>query len=97
METKENGAILVRNTAHDYLHIIEGVNKKFYRWIREQMIEENQKGRLDMENIRNIDEILCEFEKEYYDATFKDGTYILQDIYVRRLLREEALSKGEKM
>jgi hypothetical protein len=96
-ETPANGAILVRDSAHDYLHIIEHVNRKYYLWINEQMKEENDKGFLDMENIKNIDEILCEFEKKYYDETLKNGTYIVQDVYIRRLLREQALYKGEKM
>jgi hypothetical protein len=96
-ETPCNGAILVRDTSHDYLHIIEHVNRKYFRWINEQMKEENIKGFLDMENIKNIDEILCEFEKKYYEDTLKSGSLIVQDIYVKRLLREQALSKGEKM
>ena len=86
--TPENGAILVRDTSHDYLHIIESIRKKYYRWINEQMIEENIKGFLDFDNIKNINEILTEFEKQYDEETFKDGSLIIQDIYVKRLLRE---------
>ncbi len=83
-----NGAILVRDTSHDYLHIIEKFDRKMFNYITREMIEENKKGVIDMENLRRIDEILLEFEYKHGDDTLKNGHYVIRDVYTRRLLRE---------
>jgi hypothetical protein len=86
----ENGAILVRNSSHDYLHIIERIDRKYFRFITEEMIKENKLGFIDMDIIRKIDEILLEFEDKHREDSFKKGNLILQDVYVRRLIREQS-------
>ena len=87
--TVENGAILVRNTAHDYLHMIEKVHRKTFENITREMIEENKKGHLDMINIEMINEILLEFEEKYDDYTLRNGLYAIKDVYRKRLLNEK--------
>ena len=86
-----NGAILVRNTSHDYLHLIERLDKKYFRYITNEMILENKKGSIDIENIKRIDEILLEFEEKHSDDVLKCGHYAIKDVYTRRLLRENNL------
>ncbi len=86
----ENGAILVRNSSHDYLHIIERIDRKYFKYITSEMIKENKLGYIDMDIIRIIDEILLEFEDKHCEDSFKKGNLILQDVYLRRLLREKS-------
>ena len=86
----ENGAILVRNSSHDYLHIIERIDRKYFSYITSEMIKENKLGYIDMDIIRKIDEILLEFEEKHREDSFKKGNLILQDVYLRRLVRENS-------
>ena len=84
----DNGAILVRDTSHDYLHVVEKFDKKSFLLITKELIEENRKREINMENLRRIDEILLEFEYNHSDDVFKNGQYAIRDVYTRRLLRE---------
>ena len=61
-----NGAILVRNTSHDYLHLIEAKDYDIFLKITSEMIDQNIKGRLDIENLRRINELLKQFEKRTF-------------------------------
>ena len=83
-----NGALLVQKTSHDYLHLIESIDYDYFTAISSEMIDENIKGYLDMENIKEIDYILREFEKEYRGITSKKGGKLIKDEYTRRLLRK---------
>ena len=62
-ETVENGAILIK-PAHKYLHFIENNNKSIFKKITDQMIIENRKGVIDLDNLVIIDRLLLEFEEE---------------------------------
>lgn len=73
-----NGAILRQATAHNYLHLIERYDLDMYYAITSEMIDENVKGRLDMANIRRIDDILRQFEKEYYGVAPIKGDYTIR-------------------
>jgi len=81
-----NGAILVQDTAHEYLHRIQCYNDDMFQAITLEMIDENNKGHLDMENIKAIDDILRCFEKEYLGKTTKSGNEIIKEEYLNRLL-----------
>ena len=81
-----NGAILVQDTAHEYLHRIQCYNDDMFQAITLEMIDENNKGHLDMENIRAIDDILKCFEKEYLGKKTKGGNDIVKEEYLNRLL-----------
>lgn len=84
-ETVENGSILVRKTSHDYLHIIERFDKEIFNKITKEMIEENQKGFIDIENIKVINDLLLLFEEKHEEDTFKDGSLIIRDNYRERI------------
>ena len=60
-----NGAILKQKTSHDYLHFIETIDRKIFLQITKEMIEENLKGKLDIENLKRIRELLLYFESKY--------------------------------
>ena len=62
-ETVENGAILLKKS-HHYLHLIEKYDKELFKQITEQMIIENRKGYIDLENLVIIDKLMLLFEND---------------------------------
>lgn len=80
-----NGAILVQKTAHDYLHTIERHDLDMFEAITSEMIDENIKGFLDPENLKAIDDVLYQFEKEYCGARNKNNTPVIKNEFVKRL------------
>jgi hypothetical protein len=82
-----NGAILVQDTSHNYLHIIEKYDRDMFLAITHEMIDENQKGYLDIKNLERIDDILKQFEKEYANERTRKGSYIIKEEYTKRLVK----------
>ena len=82
-----NGAILVQNTSHEYLHILANYDYELFERITEEMIDENIKGYLDLYNIRRIHDLLTYFEIKYCGTTNKKGYPIIKEEYTKRLRR----------
>lgn len=82
-----NGSILKQSTSHDYLHIVERYDPEMFYAITSEMVDENLKGHLDIENIKAIDDILNQFEKEYCGARTKHGDPLIKEEYTRRRVR----------
>ena len=82
-----NGAILKQSTAHNYLHIIERYDRDMFEAITQEMVQENDKGYLDLKNILYIDDILKCFEREYSGARTKNGKPLIKEEYTRRRVR----------
>lgn len=82
-----NGAILKQSTAHNYLHIIERYDRDMFDAITNEMVDENNKGYLDLKNILYIDDILKCFEREYSGARTKNGKPLIKEEYTRRRVR----------
>lgn len=77
-----NGAILKQDTSHDYLHIIERVDRKRFERITEILIYENQMRKLDKESLIRIRELLLDFEEKYkYEGT-KGGRRLIKSQYI---------------
>ena len=81
-ETISNGAILRRDTAHDYLHRIESVDRDCFNDITSEMIDENIKGYLDITNLRRIRDILEYFEREHCGDTTKRHKCLIKEEYI---------------
>lgn len=79
-----NGAILRQNTSHNYLHLIERVNYDMFCDLTSEMVDENIKGRLDIENLRHIDDILTNFERENCGKSDRNGKCLIKKIYTER-------------
>ena len=79
-----NGAILNQNTSHDYLHLIEAKDLDMFMAITSEMIDQNIKGRLDIENLRRIRDILECFEREHSNNRSKKGKVLIKQEYMRR-------------
>ena len=77
-----NGAILVQKTSHDYFHIINLVDPEIFYLITSELIDENIKCMVDIENLKRIRELLLYFESKHrYDRT-KNGVLLLKREYI---------------
>ena len=77
-----NGAILRQSTSHDYLHIIEKIDPDIFYELTSEMIDENIKGRLDIDNLKRIHDLLLYFEREHDHDTSKKGKLLIKREFV---------------
>jgi len=84
---RENGAILNGFTAHPYLHAIERTDPEIFHLVTSEMIDENIKGKLDIENLKRIHDLLLFFEKEHSSDYTRSGKILIKEEYVRRLIK----------
>lgn len=77
-----NGAILRQNTSHNYLHIIEKIDPDIFYELTSEMIDENIKGRLDIDNLKRIHDLLLYFEREHDHDTSKKGKLLIKREFV---------------
>lgn len=78
-----NGAILKQATSHDYLHLIERIDRDLFLEITNEMIDENWKGHLDLENLKRIRQILLYFEREHQDDTDRRGKRLIKTEFIK--------------
>lgn len=79
-----NGAILCSKSSHPYLHLIEAKDYEMFCFITSEMIDENVKGYLDTRNIREIHNLLEQFEREHCSDRSKKGKILIKEEYTRR-------------
>lgn len=84
-----NGSILNQNTSHDYLHLIERIDYDLFLAITSEMIDENIKGYLDIENIRYINDCLSYFERNHCSDRDKKGKLLIKEEYTRRMIKSD--------
>nr|DAK84721.1 MAG TPA: hypothetical protein [Caudoviricetes sp.] len=77
-----NGAMLRQNTSHDYAHLIQKIDPEIFYLITSEMIDENIKGRLDIENLRKIRDLLLYFEREHRDDRGEKGKLLIKREYI---------------
>lgn len=82
-----NGAILCGKTSHPYLHVIENKDYDMFSAITSEMIDMNIKGFLDSSNIRYINDILNQFEREHAGDRTRKGKILIKEEYTRRILK----------
>ena len=78
-----NGAILVQDTSHEYLHTIEHIDYDVFCAVTSEMIDMNIKGYLDTENLRYIKDILLYFEREHDHDRNKKGKLLIKREYTQ--------------
>ena len=78
-----NGAILKQDTSHDYLHIIERIDRKCFEKITEILVYENQMRKLDKESLIRIRELLLSFEDRYKYEETKGGRRLIKSQYIK--------------
>ena len=77
-----NGVILRQNTSHDYAHVIEKIDPDIFYKLTSEMIDENIKGRLDIDNLKRIHDLLLYFEREHDHDTSKKGKLLIKREFV---------------
>lgn len=77
-----NGAILKQETSHDYLHMIERMERELFEDITKVMIDENVKGKIDKENLIKIRKLLLEFESIYSKNVNKQGKQLIKRKFI---------------
>lgn len=80
-----NGAILVQSTSHEYLHLIESIERPMFLAITAELIKENKQGYVDLDNIRRIHEIITDFESKHYNDRGKKGKRLIKREYFNRI------------
>lgn len=85
---KWNGAILVQETAHDYLHAIQKVDDEIFLRITSEMIDENLRGHLDVDNLKRIRDLLLYFEREHLGDTTATGKELIKLPYIKNRAKE---------
>lgn len=78
-----NGAILVQETSHEYLHIIESRDYEIFCRITSEMIDQNLMGKLDVDNLKKIKGLLLYFEHEYEGITNSKGKQLIKREYTQ--------------
>lgn len=82
-----NGAILVQDTSHEYLHLIEKYDRGRFEYITERMRIMNINGGLDPYNLERIEHALRVFEIQYRNLKNKKGKKLIKDTYYNRIYR----------
>ena len=77
-----NGAILRQDTSHAYAHVIEKIDPDIFCELTSEMIDENIKGRLDIDNLKRIHDLLLYFEREHDHDTSKKGKLLIKREFV---------------
>lgn len=83
---KWNGALLNQDTSHPYLHTIERIDRELFLEITKEMIEENLKGEVSIENLKRIREMLLWFEAHYDDMYTSHGIKVIKPEYKEKRL-----------
>lgn len=78
-----NGSILRQDTSHDYLHLIQCLDEEIFFLISSEIIDEKNKKKIDIENLRRIRDLLEYFEKEHIDDTNKKGKILIKEEYIK--------------
>lgn len=79
--TRENGAILVGTSAHPYLHLIESKDEEIFARITSEILDEKIKGKIDLENLYRIRDLLHYFEYEFRNAKGSKGKSLIKYEY----------------
>ena len=77
-----NGAILKQDTSHEYLHTIERIDREVFLQITKEMVDANNKRKIDIENLKRVRELLLYFEEKYKDIENKQGKKLIKQKYI---------------
>lgn len=83
----ENGVILKHGCTHEELHLIETYDYDKFCYITSEMQDMKVKGYLDLCNLKNINDILKEFEYEHRNSCNKKGKRLIKRCYLDRIYR----------
>ena len=84
--TYKNGALLVRETSHNYIHTIEEYEFQLFIELSQELIAEHKDG-ITKDHLLAIRQMLEYFEGRYKDMYTKRGGLIVKDEYIRRRIQ----------
>ena len=84
-----NGAILKQDTSHEYLHTIERIDREVFLQITKEMVDENNKRKIDIENLKRVRELLLYFEEKYKDIENKQGKKLIKQKYITQRIKND--------
>lgn len=80
--TYENGAILMQETAHNYLHTIEKYDRDIFNCITKAMINQKEKEHIDIDDLKYIKDCLLYFERYYSHLKTNKGKPLIKEKYI---------------
>ena len=80
--TYQNGALLIRDVSHNYIHTIEAMDFKLFIELSQELKAEHNDG-ITREHLLAIKQMLEFFEQKYKDQHTRKGTPIIKKEYVR--------------
>jgi len=84
-QTEENGAILIKQASHDYLHVIERTERKLFEEITWVLREINEQRYMPTkEQLQRIRQVLEYFENRYMNMYTREGKPLIKYRYLRR-------------
>lgn len=82
----DNGAILIQQAGHDYLHCIQRTDEELFQELTNILIEINkQRFMPTMEQLMRINEILEYFENKHEYDVNSHGNLLVKNRYLRRV------------
>lgn len=84
--TYDNGSLLVRSTAHNYIHIIENTDFKLFIELSQELKNEHEAG-ITKEHLIAIRQMLEFFEDKYEHEYTKRGVPIIKEEFVQRRIK----------
>ena len=79
-----NGVLLCGQTSHPYLHVIEHIDNDVFLYITSLMIDEKIMGHIDLDTLKEIDNVLKQFEKEHEHDRYKNKKRVLKPEFLYR-------------
>lgn len=80
-----NGAILIKQASHEYLHAIEMVERKLFEEITWVLREINEQRYMPTkEQLIRIQQVLNYFESKYQNLYTRQGKPVIKNRYLRR-------------
>ncbi len=83
----DNGAILVKHTSHEYLHLIAEIDRDIFDYITNILIQVNlQEYMTTYTQYAQINNALKSFEREHCGDYTNKGKMLIKERYTRRIL-----------
>ena len=82
-----NSAVLVKDTAHTYLHTIEQIDPDKFYDITSELLDQNILRKMQIENLKRIREILLAFEREHSGDTVKHNEPLIKEEYIWKRIK----------
>ena len=78
--------VLNRYSSHNYIHLIEDYDYKVFLQISKEIMIQVKNGKIDMEQLKNIDELLQFFEYKFRNEPSRNGDILIKPEYKKRIL-----------